>query len=93
MWSSSSDSLEGEDDLRDAVGPDVSEWRTYIRQLSTRDEFRALMSDMKETFKSETATVHQEVKAILDRVELVDEAQEDISNYTSQLHQHVIAQT
>lgn len=55
-----------------------SKWRTYITQLPTRDEFKAFMADMKETFKSEIAKVRQEIKAISEREELVEEVHEDI---------------
>lgn len=34
------------------------------------------MTDMKETFKSEMAKVCREVKAVADRVEMAEEAQE-----------------
>lgn len=84
-WSASSDSLVGKANLRDAMRIDDSDGRIYIRQLPTSDGFRALMTDMKEIF-------HQEVKAIVDRVQLLEEAQEDIRGYTTLLHKHALVQ-
>lgn len=91
-WSSPSGFLVGEADSRDETGMEDSDWPMYVRQLPTRDDFKALKADMKETFKSELVTVCQEVKAIADRVELMEEAHDDTRRYTSQLYKYALVQ-
>lgn len=41
------------------MGPDVddTDWRSYIRHLPTKEDFKMLVADMKETTKSEIATM------------------------------------
>lgn len=58
-------------------------WHTYIRLLPSKADFQAMMSGIDKTFKSDIAIMCQDIKAIAGRVELVEEAKEDMRNYTS----------
>lgn len=51
-----------------------------------------MTTDMKETFKSEFASMRQDIKDIVGKVELV-EAHNDLRKYMCQLHQHALDQT
>lgn len=69
------------------VNPDVDDevWRAYTRHLSSKEDFKLMMADMKETLKSEIAVMRQDVKAIANRVDQKEEAHDDLRRYTAQL--------
>lgn len=81
-WSSSSDSLVGEADLDNRGTTDDLDWCTYIRHLPTKDDLKAMLTDIKETFTSEIASMSQDIKDVACRVELVEEAHADIRDFT-----------
>lgn len=54
----------GEADLGCAPDVDGSDWREYMKHLPTREDFKILMVDMKETFRSEMAALRHDVKAV-----------------------------
>lgn len=85
-WSSSSNSLVGEADLDDRGLIEDRDWRTYIRYLSTKDDLKAMLTtDIKDTVKSEIASMRQDIKDMATRVEMVETAQDDMREFTSQL--------
>lgn len=51
-----------------------------------------MLSDVKETFKSKIASMQQDIKDVAGRVEMVEEAQEEVREFTSQLHQYGMTQ-
>lgn len=68
-------------------------WRVYLTQLPTKEDFKALIMEVKDTHHSEIANMRQDLKAIADRVESLEEVHDTARRYTSQLQAHVSAQT
>lgn len=92
-WSLSSNSLVGEADLDDRGIVGDLDWRTYLRHLPSKDDLKTMLTDVKETFKSEIASMRQDIKDVAGRVEMMEEAHEDIREFTSQLYQYALTQT
>lgn len=91
-WSLSSNSPVNEADLDDRVLADDLDWRTYMRHLPTKDNLKTMLTDVKENFKSEIASMRQDIKDVGSRVETVEDPQEEVRELTSQLHQYALTQ-
>lgn len=78
-WSSSSNSLVGKADLNDRGLVEDLDWRTYIRYLPSNDDLKDMLSDIKDTVKSEIASMRQDFKDMATRIEMV---QDDMREFT-----------
>lgn len=82
-WSSSSYFIMGKVDLDDRGMADDLDWRTNMWHLPTKDDLKAMLTDIKETYQLEIASVRQHIKDVAGRVEMVEEAQDDIREFAS----------
>lgn len=73
----------GEADLDDRELADDLDWRSYMRHLPTIDDLKAMLTDVKETFKSQIASMRQDIREVAGKVEIIEEAQEDIKGFVS----------
>lgn len=83
----------GDANLDDRLDTEEAEWCAFIKHLPTNVDLQAMMTDMKETFKSQIVVRQHDIKAVMGTVDLVEEAHDELWLYTSQLHNHVLAQS
>lgn len=62
----------GDAEIDDRLHPEEADWRTFIKRLPPKVDLQAMITDMKETFKSEVAVMRAAIKAVMGRVDQVD---------------------
>lgn len=56
-----------------------------MRHLASKDDFKVLIAKVKETCRTETRTMQKDLKAIADRVEIIEGEYKETRRYTSHL--------
>lgn len=82
-WGSSSESLAGEVDLMEDSGMATSERCSYLRYLPTKEKFKNVIVEVKDTC----------LTTIADRVESLEEAHDSTRHFASQLQQNAFIHT
>lgn len=91
-WGPSSDSQsEGSDQGARCPKAD-RRWAHLLRQLPTKEDFRALVAEVKEACKIEIAAVRQDLRQVSDRVESLESEHDLTRRHISQLQAHVSSQ-
>lgn len=84
-WSSSSESLNEDIDAADALASTNPEKHASLKHLLTNEDFKALIAEVKDTYRWKIATVRRDLKVIASRVDSLEEAPDNTQWYISQL--------
>lgn len=69
------------------------EWRTYLWHIPTKEDFKTLITEVKDTCRAKIAIMRHDLKTIADRVESLEEAHDATQHCNSQLQLHASAYT
>lgn len=87
-WSSSSESLAGEAVVEERGDAPTSNWRSYLSHLPTKEDFKTLLAEVKDTCRTEIASIRQDLTAIADRVDALETAHDSTRSYVAELQTH-----
>lgn len=87
-WGSSSESLVGDPVLEDKGERLDPNWRSYVRHLPTKEDFKNLLAEVKDTCRTAIASIRQDLTTITNRVDALEETHDSTKSYVMELQQH-----
>lgn len=76
-----------------APTPSPMDLNQLLSQIPTKEDFRVLISEVKDTCRAEIASIRQDLQHVSNRVEGLEEAHDSTRAYIAQLHRTIVAQS